>query len=155
MKAKYIGDFEEWKNGFSFSVPVQVRFSETDLFGHLNNTVPLNYFEFARIEYMKELGVMQNWLTSEAELFPVVADAQIDYLKQVFFDDKLQIFVKIESIGNSSIDIHYWAVNDKKETCFTGRGAMVQISKKTGKGYPWSEEERRLFESTQSASVKS
>ncbi|WP_369678806.1 acyl-CoA thioesterase [Planococcus faecalis] len=41
--------------GIYLSAPVQVRFSETDMFGHVNNTVPIAYFEFARIEFMKEM----------------------------------------------------------------------------------------------------
>src|SRR5690606_22576527 len=132
---------------------VQVRFSETDMFGHVNNTVPITYFEFARIEYMKELGLMQRWLKGN-ELFPVVADMQVDYVKQVFFDEKMDIYVKVASVGNSSIDVHYWAVNEKEETCFTGRGAMVQISKETGKGFPWSPEERELLTSNQAISME-
>ncbi|TWT08980.1 thioesterase family protein [Planomicrobium sp. CPCC 101079] len=146
MKAKYIDDFESWKKGFSFSVPVQVRFSETDMFGHVNNTVPITYFEFARIEYMKELGLMQNWLAGESKLFPVVADIQVDYTQQVYFDEKLNVHVKIDSVGNSSVDVHYWVTNEKEETCFTGRGAMVQISKETGKGHPWSKQEKELLQ---------
>ena len=35
----------------------------------------------------------------------VVADIQCDYIKQVFFDEKLTIYVKIASIGKSSMDI--------------------------------------------------
>lgn len=153
MKAKYIEDFNEWKEEFRFSAPVQVRFSETDMFGHVNNTVPITYFEFARIEYMKELGLMQRWLKG-SDLFPVVADMQVDYVKQVFFDEKMDIYVKVASVGNSSIDVHYWAVNEKEETCFTGRGAMVQISKETGKGFSWSPEERELLTSNQAISME-
>lgn len=145
MKANYIEDFESWAKAFSFSVPVQVRFSETDMFGHVNNTVPITYFEFARIEYMKAIGLMQSWLGKDAEFFPVVADIQVDYAKQVFFDEMLQVHVKVAAVGNSSIDLHYWVVNERNETCYTGRGAMVQIAKKTGKGHPWTDEERQLF----------
>lgn len=145
MKASYIENFDEWKSEFNFSVSVQVRFSETDMFGHVNNTVPITYFEFARIEYMKEIGLMQNWLHAGNELFPVVADMQVDYVQQVFFDEKLQVFVKANGVGKSSVDVHYWVINEKGETCFTGRGAMVQISKTTGKGHPWSEKEREIF----------
>ena len=149
MKANYITDFEEWKKGFKFSARVQVRFSETDMFGHVNNTVPITYFEFARIEYMKELGLMQQWLKGNGDLFPVIADMQVDYTQQVYFDEMLDVYVKIASVGRSSIDVHYWVVNEKGETCFTGRGAMVQISKATGKGHPWTENERELFGSRQ------
>lgn len=145
MKADYIADFEGWKSGFTFSVPVQVRFSETDMFGHVNNTVPITYFEFARIEYMKELGLMQRWLKGSSDLFPVVADMQVDYTQQVYFDEMLDVYVKCAKVGTSSVDLHYWVVNAKGETCFTGRGAMVQISKATGKGHPWTAEEKELF----------
>ncbi|TWT26305.1 thioesterase family protein [Planomicrobium sp. CPCC 101110] len=154
MKAKYIADFDSWKKGFAFSVPIQVRFSETDMFGHVNNTVPITYFEFARIEFMKELGIMQNWLMGESKLFPVVADIQVDYTQQVYFDEKLKVHVKIESIGTSSMDVHYWVTNGKGETCFTGRGAMVQISKETGKGHPWTEQEKELFRNSGAAAAK-
>lgn len=154
MKANYIRDFEVWKKEFSYSVPVQVRFSETDMFGHVNNTVPITYFEFARIEYMKELGLMQNWLLEENQLFPVVADIQVDYTQQVYFDEKLDVHVKIASVGNSSIDVHYWVTNEKGETCFTGRGAMVQISKETGKGHPWTEREKELLKNNEVAAAE-
>lgn len=149
MKANYITNFEEWKKGFKYSARVQVRFSETDMFGHVNNTVPITYFEFARIEYMKELGLMQQWLKGNGNLFPVIADMQVDYTQQVFFDEMLDVHVKVASVGRSSIDLHYWIVNEKGETCFTGRGAMVQISKATGKGHPWTEDEKEMFGSRQ------
>lgn len=149
MKANYITNFEEWKKGFNYSARVQVRFSETDMFGHVNNTVPITYFEFARIEYMKELGLMQQWLKGNGNLFPVIADMQVDYTQQVYFDEMLDVHVKVASVGRSSIDLHYWIVNEKGETCFTGRGAMVQISKATGKGHPWTEDEKEMFGSRQ------
>ena len=56
MKVSYIRDLSSWAAGFSFSVPVSVRFSDTDMFGHLNNTVPFVYFEYARVEFMKHIG---------------------------------------------------------------------------------------------------
>ncbi|ANU25675.1 acyl-CoA thioesterase [Planococcus versutus] len=154
MKASYIEDFQKWKQEFFFSAPVQVRFSETDMFGHVNNTVPIAYFEFARIEFMKSMGLMQRWLEAGNELFPVVADMQVDFVQQVFFDEKLEVYVKVARVGTSSADIHYWTVNEKKETCFTGRGVIVQISKQTGKGHPWSKEEIDMLRTTHLVAVK-
>lgn len=56
MRATYIQDAAEWMAGFSFSTKVKVRFSETDMYGHVNNTKVFAYFEYARIEYFKALG---------------------------------------------------------------------------------------------------
>ncbi|MEO4052037.1 thioesterase family protein [Solibacillus sp. CAU 1738] len=145
MRATYIEDVQQWVEEFQFSVDVKVRFSETDMYGHLNNTVPFTYFEFARIEYFKSLGLMSEWASTNGDNIPVVADLQCDYLQQVFFDEELQIYVKTAKVGTSSIDIHYVAKNDKGHPVFTGRGTIVQICRQTGKGTPWTEQEKQLL----------
>lgn len=146
MKASYIGDLTTWEKEFTFYSEVSVRFSETDMYGHLNNTVNFAYFEYARIEYFKHIKLMNDWLNPRGEKIPVVADLQCDYVKQVFFDEKLRIYVKANSIGGSSVDIHYMAKNQKDEIVFTGRGTIVQIDRKTGKSAKWTEEEREVFQ---------
>ncbi|MFD1927233.1 acyl-CoA thioesterase [Sporosarcina siberiensis] len=145
MRASYINELNEWASEFKFSVSVSVRFSETDMYGHLNNTVTFAYYEYARIEYLKQIGLMNDWLDPNGVTIPVVADLQCDYLKQVFFDEALDIYVKAASVGNSSVDIHYMAKNAKDEIVFTGRGTLVQISKETGRGIVWTEKEKSLF----------
>lgn len=145
-KFNYINDFQQWERQFQFYHPVKVRFSETDMFGHLNNTVPFTYFEVARIEYFKSLGLMQDWMKYTSETIPVVADLQCDFLQQVFFDENLKIYVKSETIGRSSTDLHYMAKKEDGTVCFVGRGTIVQMSKKTGKAMPITEEMRSRLE---------
>jgi len=140
-KISYIDDFVAWKQDFSFFHPISVRFSETDMFGHLNNTVAFTYFEEARIEFLNAKGFMVEWLSNNSAI-PVVADLQCDYLKPIFFGDKLKLFVKADKVGNSSVDLHYMAVNQNNEVCLVGRGTMVQMSTVTGKGVPWEENEK-------------
>lgn len=143
MQASYIGDFQEWAKEFSFFIEVRVRFSETDMYGHMNNTVSFTYFEQARIDYFKHLGVlMPSAIDENVKGIPIVADLQCDYVKQVYFDDVLRVFTKVAKVGNSSMDIHYLARNQKDEVCFTGRGTVVQMDPRTGKSVPISEEEK-------------
>ncbi len=144
-RINYIEDLSTWRAGFEFYYPIKVRFSETDLFGHLNNTVPFTYFEEARIEFFKSKGLMADWLSESSESIIVVADLQCDFLKQVFFDEQLKIFVKANSVGNSSVDVHYMAVRGDDDICFVGRGTIVQISKTTGRGVPWTPEMKRAL----------
>ncbi|PHA00769.1 hypothetical protein COE51_05500 [Bacillus pseudomycoides] len=146
-KIHYIEHFEQWESTFSFYIPIKVRFSETDMFGHMNNGVAFAYFELARIEFFKELGFMQEWVHEASETMIVVADLQCDFLKQVFFDENLKVYVKAENVGNSSLDMHYMVRNEAGEICLIGRGALVQASKKTGKGVPWPAEwKQRLLD---------
>ncbi len=141
MRANYIEDFQKWVEDFSFYIEVQVRFSETDMYGHMNNTVSFTYFEQARIDYFRYLGVlMPSAIDENVEGIPIVADLQCDYVKQVFFDDVLRIYTKVAKLGNSSMDIHYLAKNQNDEVCFTGRGTVVQMDPRTGKSVAISEE---------------
>lgn len=145
MRATYITDVSTWASEFTFSVQVSVRFSETDMFGHLNNTVAFAYFEYARIEFLKNAGLMNDWLNPEGATIPVVADLQCDYLQQVFFDEALAVHVKVATVGNSSLDIHYMVKNEKGDIVITGRGSIVQIGRLTGKGVHWTDKEKLLF----------
>ncbi|WP_066050238.1 acyl-CoA thioesterase [Robertmurraya korlensis] len=152
-KVSYIQDFATWEQGFTYANKIKVRFSETDMFGHMNNTVPFAYFEESRIEFFKHIGLMQDWVRKESTTIPIVADLQCDFLSQVFFDDILDIFVKIESVGKTSIDLHYLGKKQNGAVCFVGRGTMVQMCKHTGKGVLWTEETRSKF--TQSIKILS
>ncbi|KGP73852.1 acyl-CoA thioesterase [Pontibacillus yanchengensis] len=131
-RTSYIESPENWVKEFVFYVPVKVRFSETDMFGHMNNTAPFIYFEEARIEFMKSLGIF-DIAKSEWQSIPVVADLQCDFHQQIYFDDQLTLYVKVNYIGTTSYDLHYLALNQSNEVCLTGRGRVVQINKDTGK----------------------
>ena len=144
MKASYINHFDRWMREFSFFTEVRVRFSETDMYGHLNNTVPFVYFELARIEYLKHLK-LEGWQDAQSDKIPVVADLQCDFLQQVFFDEQLKIYVKAAKVGSSSVDIHYLGINEANKPVFVGRGTIVQINKQTGKAERWSEAELQIL----------
>jgi acyl-CoA thioester hydrolase len=141
----YIQEFDTWKSNFHFYHELTVRFGEIDGFGHVNNTNVFVYMEEARISLFKELGLMKSWGGREAEEIPVVADLQCDYMQQILYDQSLKVYVKINQVGSSSIDLHYLGINEKAEPVFTGRGNIVQISRHTGRPIRWTEEFKRLF----------
>ena len=148
----YIDNEERWISSFSLSYPIKVRFCETDAFGHLNNTEVFVYFEEGRIEFFKEIGLMQEWVSRKSETIPVTSDLQCNYLREIFFDDQLKVFVKINSIGTTSIDLHYMIKNQHGDVCITGRGRMVQVHKKTGKPVQWDQAITEKLESSFSTS---
>ncbi|TMW71637.1 acyl-CoA thioesterase [Alteribacter natronophilus] len=145
----YIEDLEKWQSEFSHSYPVTVRFSETDAFGHLNNTVSFVYFEQGRINFFKDIGFGEEWFAKGGEGIPVTADLHCDYKRQVFFDENLEVHVKVAGIGNSSIDLHYLITNEAGKVCMTGRGRMVQVSRTSGKPLSWSKAALEKLEASQ------
>ncbi|WP_286058213.1 acyl-CoA thioesterase [Bacillus mojavensis] len=130
--------FQKWKESFSFFNEVSVRFSETDMFGHMNNVIPFIYFEEARISYFKHLNMMKQ----NMQTMTVVASQQCDYLRQVMPYEDLRIYVKTSAVGSSSLTLHYLGENSVGEPCFTGAVVMVQVSKESGKAVSWTNEEK-------------
>lgn len=139
----YIDDFTTWQKSFTYSVPITVRFSETDMFGHVNNVSAFIYFEEARIAFLKHKGLFHNDM--QYDTVPVVADLQCNYMAQIFFGETIHMYVKVQSVGNSSIDIHYKAVKENGDICLIGRGKLVNMDSKTGKSVPLTEEARKTL----------
>jgi acyl-CoA thioester hydrolase len=145
-KVDYIEDFQKWRSEFQFSIPVYIRFSETDMIGHMNNVSPFIYFEEARIKFLQSLGVFTGNVYEEG--VPVVADLQCNYLKQSYFGETIDMYVKANNVGTTSIDFHYMAVNDKNEITLTGRGRLVFVDQESGKPVPLKEEIKRKLKNS-------
>lgn len=140
----YIEDYETWKSEFSFFTKIPIRFSETDMFGHVNNVSAFIYFEQARIEFMREVDLYNDEMAKTS--MPVVSDLQCNYLKQLYFGETLKLYVKANSIGNTSVDIHYLGVNETGKNCLVGRGRMVNVDLKSGTPIPFTEQVRQKLQ---------
>ncbi|CEI83930.1 4-hydroxybenzoyl-CoA thioesterase [Oceanobacillus oncorhynchi subsp. incaldanensis] len=120
----YIEDFSAWEKDFSFYIPISVRFSETDMYGHVNNVSPFIYFEEARIAYLNSIGFLSKDMRQKDGI--IVADLQCNYLKELYFGDDIRVYVKTASVGNTSFDIHYKVMREE-EAILTARGRLVYI----------------------------
>lgn len=148
MKETYIKDFEKWQKEFTFYEDIDVRFSETDMLGHLNNSVPFIYFESARMKFMAQSKLFADFMDAENTIVPVVADIQCDFLGQIFFGETVRVYTKYTRIGNSSVEIHYMGVvND--EIRLTGRGTVVQMDSTTGRSSKWTSEQLDILKSVE------
>ena len=70
-----------------FSVPVTVRGYETDVLGHLNQSVFLNYAEHARWSLLQAAGIGQNELIGKG-VGPVALETTIRYLRELRAGDE-------------------------------------------------------------------
>ncbi|MFJ4438330.1 acyl-CoA thioesterase [Streptomyces sp. NPDC088923] len=73
-----------------FSVSVRVRGYETDVQGHLNQSVYLQYAEHARWELFLAAGITQGDL-AEAGIGPVVLETTIRYLRELRAGDEVTV----------------------------------------------------------------
>src|SRR5512147_2560652 len=93
---------------FRFEHPIEVRFVDTDAFGHVNNAVYLSYFEAARAGYYAAVtGIPFGTGESAGERTFVIAEAHIVYRSPSFFGEKLFVGCRFDWTGLSSFGIAY------------------------------------------------
>lgn len=97
---------------FLHKVSVQIRFNDIDVVGHVNNAMYLQYLDFARMDYFKQ--VFANIIDWRKESL-ILAKIEMEYFEPVFLGDKISVYTKIEKIGNKSIQMHQHIVKDDNE----------------------------------------
>jgi acyl-CoA thioester hydrolase len=108
---------------------IQVRFSDLDVLGHVNNTIHLSYFEMARIHYFKEL-LGQNWDWHSFGM--VLVKNEVEYLKSILLFDEPEVIIFTEHIGTKSFTIGY-EIFVRNEIYIKGRSVQVSYDAKTQK----------------------
>lgn len=82
-----------------------------DAFGHVNNTIPIRWFESARIAYLEHSGMVG--LLEEIKLGPILAAIRCDYRRQLRYPDTVWIGAKVTRVGNSSLVMAHAVWSDK------------------------------------------
>jgi acyl-CoA thioester hydrolase len=78
-----------------FSWPVRVYYEDTDFGGVVYYANYLRYFERARTEWLRSLGVDHQGLARDDGLQFVVRRAELDFLRGARLDDQLEITVQV------------------------------------------------------------
>jgi len=90
---------------FRYSATTRVWFSDTDAQGVVYYGRYMPYFDHARTEYHRHLGLQGR---SEAGDFAMRA-MKVEYLAPARFDDLIEVFVRISRIGTTSVTTEYAA----------------------------------------------
>lgn len=88
-----------------FRWPVRVYWEDTDAGGIVYYANYLKFFERARTEWLRSLGLAQSGLAASAGLMFVVAEMQMRYAAAARLDDLLQIQLQVSDIGNASLTV--------------------------------------------------
>jgi acyl-CoA thioester hydrolase len=120
-----LGRPTDGKPPFKFSSLTRVGFSDTDAQGIVYYGRYLPYFDDARVEYSRHLGLLGVELT-DAEF--VMRASNVVYEAPARFDDLLEVFVRTKRIGRSSMTNEYAAyrVDDDVLMC-TAEQTMVLV----------------------------
>ena len=95
-----LGRVTDRKPPFKYSSFSRVGFSDTDAQGIVYYGRYLPYFDQARVEYARHLGMLAT--RSEEHEFVMRANT-IEYHAPARFDDLLEVFIRVSRIGRTSV----------------------------------------------------
>ena len=96
------------KPPFKFSAQTRVGFSDTDAQGIVYYGRYLPYFDLARVEYHRNLGLLGMDIGEQGEEF-VMRACTIEYLAPAVFDDVIEVYVRMARIGRTSSTFEFAA----------------------------------------------
>lgn len=124
-------------------IPLQIRFSDIDMLGHLNNSVYVNFFDMGKTFYFREvLNSPLDWNTISV----VIVNLNCNFHHPIYFHDSIEVFTKVESISERSITMDQRIVNTNTgETHASCRTVLAGFDVEKHVGIPIHPEWRRLL----------
>ena len=111
-------------------VDIRVRYNETDRMGIVHHSNYVYYYEMARTEFMRRLGVSYREM-EERGVYLVVREVYTKYLAPAYYDEILHVTVRLESLPMVKVTFHYEIRNDKGELLNTGSTVLASVDAKT------------------------
>jgi acyl-CoA thioester hydrolase len=104
------------------SIPLQVRFSDCDIAGHIHNAIYLNYFEVGRMHFLvNQLGREWDW----KKYGIILKKNEVLYHIPGQLEDQLTIHVGCSHIGNKSFTLTYQITDEKGRLIAEGSSVLV------------------------------
>ena len=110
------------------SISVRVRYAETDRMGYVYYGNYAVYFEVARVEMLRELGLSYKQLEDSGIILPVM-DYSIQFKKPAFYDDVLTIKTYIRKKPTARIVFDYETLNEDGILLNTAQVTLVFVTR--------------------------
>jgi len=108
--------------GFQFTTAYQVRISDINYGNHVANSAVLNFFQDARIRYLKQLGNFSELDIGGCGI--ILPEANVKYRAEMFLADELVIGVRVTEMGRSSVMMSY-RIERNGEVTAEGTTALI------------------------------
>ncbi len=111
---------------------IRVRYAETDPMKYVYYGNYATYFEVARVELFRTLGMPYDDIEKQGIWLPV-SEFSIKYLKPALYDQNLEIHTFIKKIPGVRIEFEYEIYNDSKEKITEAKTTLFFLDSKLNK----------------------
>ncbi|MBL0342071.1 MAG: acyl-CoA thioesterase [Bacteroidetes bacterium] len=113
-------------------IAIRVRYGETDRMGYVYYGNYATYFEVARVELLRTLGVNYRTMEDDGISLPVL-EYKIKYIKPAFYDELLDIKIVINELPGVRIKFEYETYNSEKVLLNVAETTLVFVNTKNMK----------------------
>ena len=117
---------------FTFNLDLRVRYAETDRMGYVYYGNYAAYFETARVESLRSLGISYKQMEDEGVMLPVL-EYHIKYFKPALYDDVLTVKLSITDLPDVRIRFTYETYNAEGVQLNRAETTLVFVDIKSGK----------------------
>ncbi|MDR3093113.1 MAG: acyl-CoA thioesterase [Bacteroidales bacterium] len=115
-----------------YDTQLRVRYGETDQMGYVYyGNYPL-YYEVARTEWLRTLGLSYRQMEEEGILLPV-RSLNVCYISAAHYDDLLTVRVMLKKLPGVRIHFFYEIYNEQQTLLNTGETELIFVDAKTRK----------------------
>lgn len=93
---------------FRHSVPIQMRFNDVDILGHINNSVYFSYYDLGKSAYFTTARHNSiDWQKTDV----VIANVNCNFYSPIRYGEPVTVVTRVESIHEKSIKMHQRIIN--------------------------------------------
>lgn len=119
---------------FRHAVPLQLRFNDIDVLGHVNNNAQLALFDVGKTEFYNAMrGQLADWSRVEA----VIVNLNCTFMEQIRFTDPMEVRTRVKRIGEKSFTLQQILRNTATgQICSMCESVMVSVDYATKASKP-------------------
>lgn len=110
---------------------ITTRWHDNDLYGHVNNVTYYSFFDSAVNTYLIERGGLD---IHEGAVVGFVVSSACDYFASIAFPDRIEIGLRVGTLGNSSVQYELAVFKQgEEEACAAGRFVHVFVDRQSNR----------------------
>ncbi len=117
---------------YSSETTVRVRYGETDQMGYVYYGFYAMYYEVARVESLRKLGLTYKSLEAQGIIMPVLENKS-KYIAPAYYDDLLRIVCFVREKPGVRIRFNYEIFNEDNKLIHIGETLLVFVDRRTSK----------------------
>jgi acyl-CoA thioester hydrolase len=132
------------RSAFRHFIPLDTRWHDNDVFGHVNNVVYYAYFDTAVNRHLMEAGLLD---PKTSPIVGLVAETGCTYFASIAYPEKLEVGLAVVRLGRSSVTYRLGLFRAGGDTCVAlCRYTHVYVDRASSKAVAMPKANRRLFE---------